>query len=279
MFLHTFYPHPVLVNLGFLTFYWYGFFIALAIFLGYLLSQKLFKYYHLPLDTLPVIIFYLVTSGLLGARLWHIINSFHYYLVHPGQIFQIWQGGLAIHGAVLGSGLALYYCARHYKINFLLLADIFIVPLALGQALGRWGNYFNQELYGLPSTFPWSIPIDLAHRLPGYENFNFFHPLFLYESLWCLILFALFFYLHSLRRGEQGKNLWPKIFYQPGLIFSAYLIFYSIERFLIGFWRIDPQSSWLDLRLDQWLSLVLILSGISLASWLASKHQTKNNLS
>ncbi len=269
MFWHTAYPQPVLFKLGALTFYWYGLFIALAVWLGYLVTQKLFKHYNLPLGELPAIIFYLVISGIVGARLWHVINSFSYYSAHPSQIIQIWQGGLAIHGAVLGSALALYYYARRFKINFWLLADILVVPLALGQALGRWGNYFNQELYGQPSNSPWSVPIDVAHRLPGYESFTFFQPLFLYESLWCLILFIGLFYLHFLRTKQTSKTLRPKIFQQFGSLLALYLIFYSVERFLIGFWRIDPQFNWLSLRLDQWLSLLFILLGFILIIYLS----------
>ncbi len=276
MFLHAFHPHPVLFVLGPLTFYWYGLFIALAVFGGYLISQKIFKRYQLPLENLPAIIFYLVISGIIGARLWHVINSFNYYLSYPWQVFQIWQGGLAIHGAVLGSALALYYCARRYQINFWLLADIFVTPLVLGQALGRWGNYFNQELYGQPTASLWSVPIDLAHRLPGYENFNFFQPLFLYESAWCLILFIFLLSLHFLRTDKQPANsLWLRLLRQPGLLLSFYLIFYSLERFLIGFWRIDPQYSWLNLRLDQWLSILLAILGLWLLRHLFFKTVDK----
>ncbi len=260
-FLHNFYPSPDLGKCCGLVFHWYGLLIALSLYLGYFVAARLFKYYRYDLNRLPAVTLILTASGIIGARLWHVAVSWPYYYAHPFDIVAVWRGGLAIHGAVVAGLLALYYSSRRFSLNFWRLADIFVVPLALGQALGRWGNYFNQELYGRPTDSLWSLPIDLAHRLTGYEAFHFFQPLFLYESAWCLTLFIFLFYLHYLNHSRPARQtLWKR----PGNIAALYLILYSLERFFIGFWRIDPQFAWLGLRLDQWLSLILILLGASL---------------
>ncbi len=255
---------PILYDFGPISIHWYGFLISLSIIIGYLLGQKLFRRYQLPGQLFFDLVFYLVIFGLLGGRLWHVLSELSYYQKFPLAIFQIWQGGLAIHGTIIAGIAVLYfYYRRHHQalhnISWQILLDIFSPLIVLGQAIGRFGNYFNQELYGQPTNLPWAIPIDAAHRLPGWENFSFFHPIFLYESLWCFLIFILLIFLHRRRLSNsyEPTTLQP---YQSGLIFFLYLISYSLGRFLIGFLRIDPQASWLSLRLDQWVSAVLILA-------------------
>ncbi|PIP75656.1 prolipoprotein diacylglyceryl transferase, partial [Candidatus Kuenenbacteria bacterium CG22_combo_CG10-13_8_21_14_all_39_9] len=199
-----------------------------------------------------------------------------YYQQNPVDIFKIWQGGLAIHGALIAGILVIYFFK---KINRLLLLDIFAPLVALGLALGRWGNYFNQELYGRPTDLPWGIPINLFNRLPDYQSFEFFQPIFLYESLWCLLLFGLLIYFHNLRfrKSPVQKSivtlLHCYIVKNYGAIFFIFLILYSLERFLIGFLRVDPQASWFALRLDQWVSLLLIIIPVVLFIFLRKKQK------
>jgi phosphatidylglycerol:prolipoprotein diacylglycerol transferase len=287
MFLHYFHPQPLFFSLGPFQIHWYGFLIMLAVLISFFIALYLFKKYKLPVDQLYNLFFYLIIFGILGARLWHVLSEFGFYKHHLLDIFKIWNGGLAIHGAILGGAIVILFFNKK-----LLLLDIFAPLIALGLVFGRWGNYFNQELYGPPTTSAWGIPIDMAHRLPGFKSFQFFQPIFLYESLWCLLLFAFLIYLHQIRI----KNLRPitndsqqiasnlkktkivsrqsSVVSQSGFIFLSFLILYSIERFLIGFLRIDPQLNWLGLRLDQWVSLSLIIISVVLLIVMHKKYKT-----
>ena len=179
---------------------------------------------------------YLLIGGILGARLWHIFTpspstgvTTGWYLTHPLDALAIWKGGLGIPGAVIGGLIALYFYARKTGINFAEWTDIASPSLALGQAVGRWGNFFNQELYGAPTNLPWKIFIDPTHRLPDYLDVEYYHPLFLYESIWNIMnMFLLLWisrrYAASLKRGD---------------IFLTYLIVYPIGRFFLDFLRLD----------------------------------------
>ena len=203
MFVHTYHPGPILLNFNFFQIRWYGFFIVLAIMVNFFIAQCLFKKYKLSADLLYDLGFYLLLFGLVGARLWHVLSEFDYYWQYPLDIFKIWQGGLAIHGAMFGGIITILFYVRRRKMkNFLILLDIFVPLLTLGQAIGRWGNYFNQELYGRPTNLPWGIPIDSANRLLGWGNFDYFQPVFLYESLWCLLMFIFLIVLHLVRIKE-----------------------------------------------------------------------------
>lgn len=269
MFLNTFHPSSVLFNIGPFQIYWYGFLISLAVLIGLFIARRLFRQYKLSVELLYDLIFYLIIFSVIGARLWDILYLPEYYLSNPIEILKIWQGGLAIHGVIVAGSLTIYFYSRIKKMNFLLLLDIFAPLIALGQAIGRWGNYFNQELYGIPTNLAWAIPIDLAHRTIGYQTFEFFHPIFFYESLWCLLLFILLMWLHVTSNQFAFKF--------PGTIIALYLIIYSIQRFLIGFIRIDPMTSWLNLRLDQWLSLLLIILGVIIYFFVTKRSKKSLN--
>jgi phosphatidylglycerol:prolipoprotein diacylglycerol transferase len=148
-------------------------------------------------DALP----WVVIGGIIGARLWHIFTppasmveqgiTTKYYLTHPLDAIAIWKGGVGIPGGIIGGALALLIFNRKTKTSFLQWADIIAPGLALAQAIGRWGNFINQEVYGAPSTLPWAITIDAAHRLPAFREFETYHPLFLYESLLNLLNMAI----------------------------------------------------------------------------------------
>lgn len=209
-------------------------------------------------DMLP----WLLIAGIIGARIWHVftppasmlIDGKNPYLIHPWDALKIWNGGLGIPGAVMGGALALLIYCRVKKISFLTWVDIIAPGLALAQGIGRWGNFVNQEVYGLPSNLPWAIYIDPAHRLPGYENVAYYHPTFLYESLWDLLNMTLLLVLahkfaNKLRAGD---------------LFLIYLAFYSFGRFWLEFVRID-YSPVAGLNINQTLMAVIFaLSIISL---------------
>ncbi len=182
---------------------------------------------------------WVLAGGIIGARLWHIFTpppssiavgkTTAFYLTHPLDAIAIWEGGLGIPGAVIGGGLALWWFARRRKENFARWADITAPAIALGQAIGRWGNFVNQELYGAPTDLPWGIPIDEQHRVAGFEAFSRFHPLFLYESIWNLGNMAFLLWL--------GRRYPDRL--RDGDLFLIYLVVYPLGRFLLEFLRLD----------------------------------------
>lgn len=263
MFLHTFHPKPLIFQIGFLKIHWYGLIIAIAILVGLLVTIKLNKKYKEKnilifknKDQIFDLCFYLIIFGLLGARIYEFFLFLPFYLQNPIEILKIWNGGLSIHGAIFGGLLALIFFTKKHKIDLGLSIDLLAPVVALGHAIGRWGNYFNQELFGLPTKLSWAIPIDLINRPTAFKEFNFFHPTFLYESLLNLILFIILIFLHhkrlqKLNRGEIKLN-------KKGNIFLIYLIAYSLIRFSLEFIKIDQTPFALGLRWPQVISLVLI---------------------
>jgi phosphatidylglycerol:prolipoprotein diacylglycerol transferase len=188
------------------------------------------------------ILIWVVLGGIVGARIWHILTpqpslvaagiTTQYYLTHPLDAIAVWNGGLGIPGAVAGGVLTLYLLCRSRKQNFLAWLDVMAPAIALGQAIGRWGNFVNQELYGAPSDLPWAITIDPAHRLPEFADVAKYHPIFLYESLWSLatVLFLVWVgrvYKKTLKLGD---------------IFLIYLITYPTIRILLDFLRLDASE-------------------------------------
>lgn len=185
------------------------------------------------------LLIYLIVGGVVGARVWHILTpppssveqgiTTLYYLTHPLDALAIWKGGLGIPGAVIGGAVVLFFYSRRHGLDFAEWADIASPSLALGQAIGRWGNFFNQELYGAPTNLPWKLYIDPAHRLTGFESVEYYHPLFAYESL--LSLANVFFLMWVTRRFEARLK--------PGDVFLIYLLGYPVIRFLLDFLRLD----------------------------------------
>lgn len=189
-------------------------------------------------DAMP----WLLIAGIIGARIWHILTppasmvavglTTKYYLTHPLDMLAIWNGGLGIPGAVMGGVVALYLFARKREVSFPIMLDVISPGLILAQAIGRWGNFINQELYGAPSDLPWAITIDPIYRLPDYADVARYHPLFLYESLLNLAIMGVLLWV-----GSRFKD-WLK----DGDIFLMYLIGYPVVRFSLEFLRLDPSN-------------------------------------
>jgi phosphatidylglycerol:prolipoprotein diacylglycerol transferase len=215
---------------------------------------------------------YLLIGGIIGARIWHILTpppssgvTAAWYLSHPLDALAVWKGGLGIPGAVIGGAIVLYFYSRKYKLSFAEWADIASPSLALGQAIGRWGNFFNQELYGAPTDLPWRIYVDPDHRLPGYLEAEYYHPLFLYESLWNLgnLIFLLWI---SRRFAERLK---------PGDLFLVYLIVYPVGRFLLDFLRLDA-SLVAGININQTIMAVIAVCS-SLALYIRHRAPSPSN--
>ena len=265
-FLHTFNPESVLISFGFIDIYWYGLFIALSILSAFFITIKLAGCYKIKKEIIIDLAFYLVIGGIIGARIYYVFLEFNYFLNNPFDIIKIWQGGLAIHGAIF-SGLAIIWLfAKKHKFNFWLLSSIIAPGLALSQAIGRWGNYFNQELFGRPTDLSFGIPINLANRPIEYINSNFFHPAFLYESIGNLLIFFILIFIHywiikhnKFRRATVSPQRTVAINKYYLLPISIYLILYSILRFVMEFIRVDAVYTILGLRFPQIVSLLVII--------------------
>ena len=213
---------------------WYSFLIAGGLLAGAWIASIEAKGWGEWADHVYNIVILALPLSLIGARAYHVVDKWgEIYSNDPARVFLINEGGIAIYGAVAGSILAVFIYTKWKKLKFSRWLDIGAPGLILGQAIGRWGNFFNQETYGMPSDLPWAITIDPLKRILGYEGFEKFHPLFLYESLLNLIAFGLMMYA---RRRFQARLY-------PGDIALLYGVFYgavrlSLENLRIGNWTI-----------------------------------------
>lgn len=213
-------PDPIAFQIGPLLIRWYGILMSTAIALGALLAYREADKQGIDPEQIINLVIVAAPLGFLGARLYYVLFSdLAYYLANPGEILAVWHGGLAFHGALIGGLLGGYLVVRHYKLDFWQLADIVAPSLIIGQAIGRWGNFFNQEAYGGVTDLPWAIYIA--------SEGNYHHPTFLYESIWNLAVFSFLLWLR--RRG----------FVRKGDVFAAYLGLYSLGRLFIEQLRTD----------------------------------------
>jgi len=266
-------PGPLVFQLGPFALRWYGLLIALAVLSGLALATRLGKARGIDpaliADLLPV----LVLGAVLGARTYYVLLEWHQYAGNWAEAFAIWHGGIAIHGALLGGSIATVLYCRWRKHAFWPLLDVLVPAVALGQAIGRWGNFFNSEAFGLPTDLPWKLFIPLGNRPLAFLNASTFHPTFLYESLWNLGVFALLLLL--VRQAQRGRLTLP-----AGALSCVYLMTYSTGRLWIEGLRLDPLCLFSQppfcaggLRMAQVVSLLLIvLGGIGLW-WLYRRHR------
>ena len=266
-------PGPLLFQLGPFSLRWYGLLIAVAVLLGLLLATRLGKQRGIDpaliADLLPI----LVLAAVIGARLYYVTFEWRQYQLNWLDALAIWRGGIAIHGALIGGTLAVILYSRWRRIAFWNLLDVLLPSVALGQAIGRWGNFFNSEAFGLPTDLPWKLTIPYANRPVEFLDQSTFHPTFLYESLWNLGVLVVLLVLFE--RGVRGKINLP-----VGAISCFYLVAYSLGRFWIEGLRIDPlclmgTPPYCDggLRMAQLVSQVLIgLGGLGLY-WLYVRRQ------
>lgn len=247
-------------TLGPLPIRWYGILIASALIIGVTLSQNLAKKRNINPELIGDLSIWLVLGAIPAARLYYVVFQWSEYAQNLGKIFAIWEGGIAIHGAILGGAIAAIIFAKVRHSSFWQLADVVAPSLILGQAIGRWGNFFNSEAFGSPTDLPWKLYIPRDRRPLDLINYEYFHPTFLYESLWNLGVFALLIFLFA--RGLQGK-----LKLKPGTLFLVYFATYSLGRFWIEGLRTDSlMLGWL--RMAQVVSLMGIVFGLAGLWWL-----------
>ena len=261
------YPDPIAFSIGTLEIRWYGILIALALLIGIVVSYFIAKYRGEKQDETINFAPFAVIFGIIGARLLHVVVNWSYYSGHLSYIFAFRRGGLAIQGVMLGGILALVVFCKVRKLDFWKWTDIMSPALLLGQAIGRWGNYFNQEAFGMPTSLPWGIYIDPINRPPSYSNAEFFHPTFLYESIANLILFVLLLLILRLYNKRPGK-------FPNGLVFATYLGVYAIYRSIIEYYRIDS-SFVLGVKVVYILDGITIIAVLIIINYLVKKFREK----
>ena len=233
----------------------YALSIIAGIVLGWWMTSRRWRARGGTPETLDGILVWAVLAGIVGARIYHVITDAELYF-GPGRTwyraFYIWEGGLGIWGAVAGGALVAWWRCRGAHISFAALADIVAPGLLVAQAIGRIGNYFNQELYGRPTTLPWGLEIDVAHRLIGFETYATYHPTFLYELLWCLLGAVVLLVVERAFRLGRGK------------LFAAYIVWYTLGRFWIESLRIDTVNTIGGFRLNSYTSLIVFVAGLVL---------------
>ena len=250
-----------------MTLHLYGLLIGLGIVLGLLAAQKAqkklgqanSKYLQVNLEQLWL---WLFLPALVGARFYHAIDYWVFYSQNPVQVFYVWQGGLAIYGAILGGLLGLLAYTEVKKKEQLLIytLDLLALALPLAQAMGRLGNFFNQELYGRPTSLPWGIYINPENRISQFLQSNYFHPLFAYEAILNLVLFGFLWWQVDKKR-------------KAGFWTGVYLIGYGVIRFGLEYMRIEPWQL-VFLTTAQWFSLLFIIAGIFILLK-PSRHQAQ----
>jgi prolipoprotein diacylglyceryl transferase len=244
---------PFIFRLGALQPRWYGLLLACGVLLAGAMARRQFRRRGIDPDLAYSIAVWTVPFGLVGARLYHVITDWSaFWPHHMSQVPAIWQGGLGIWGAVLGGMLGTWIACRRAKLAFWTVADCIAPGLILAQALGRWGNYANQELYGHPSSLPWAVKIDPIHRYAPYQADKTFQPMFLYESLWdaaaCLVL--LWF----------TRRYWRRV--PKGTIFALYVVLYCAVRLPLETMKIDPADHVLGQRINVWVAAVALITGL-----------------
>ena len=241
-----------ILSIGNFHIYWYSVLIATGIIIGLYLLMKEAGKQNISKDTVIDIAFYTIIWGIIGARIYYVIFNIKPYLSNPLSILYVWEGGLAIYGGIIGGLITLTYQTKKKNIALGKLTDMIVPSLILAQAIGRWGNFFNQEAHGGIVSLEFLKKIHIPNFIIKgmYINGNYYHPTFFYESLWCLLGFILLVIIRRLLKNSKD-----------GTLTFTYLIWYGIGRFFIEGLRTD--SLYLGIfRISQIVSIVIIIIGI-----------------
>ena len=253
-------PSPdsnVIVELGPLRLRWYGTLLALAVLLAGWMTQREFRRRALDPEQVYTVAAWCVPGGIIGARLYHVITDWDRFSDDLASIPALWEGGLGMFGVIVGGATGALIAARRIGVPFGTVFDSIAPGLIAAQAIGRLGNWFNQELFGRPTDLPWALEIDPEHRPARYAAEETFHPTFLYESLWNVVVCVALLLI--------ARRLWRRL--RPGVVFACYLVGYSIGRFPIEGIRVDPAHEWLGLRLNQYVFAVVFVAAVAFLAW------------
>lgn len=252
-------PSISIFQLGPVTIHIYALCLIAGIIAAWMIGSRRWLARGGTMDSFETVLLWAIPIGIVGARIYHVLTHLGDYFGPAAEKhwWAIWEGGIAIYGAIGAGALAAWVVARHRKIAFAALADSLAPGIAVGQALGRFGNWFNQELYGLPTTLPWGLEIDPQYRVPGYESYATFHPTFLYESVWNLLV--------------AGTLLWAdrKFTLGRGKVFALYIALYGFGRIFTESLRTDySYDVFGPLRFNAAMAMLICLAGVALLIWL-----------
>lgn len=252
--------NPIAIDLGAIQIHWYGLIIGFGVLLGLIIALRESERRGLDKEVFTDMILFAVPIAIISARIYYVIFQWDYYSQNPGDIIKIWNGGIAIHGALIGSVLTAVIFAKVKKVSFWKLADIAAPSLLLGQAIGRWGNFMNQEAHGREVTRAFLENLHLPEFIVNqmYINGTYYHPTFLYESVWNIIGVIILLLLRkvNLRRGE---------------LFLTYVLWYSFGRYFIEGLRTDSLMLTDSLRIAQVISIVLGAAAVALILYRRSR--------
>lgn len=243
--------NPILFQIGPIVIYWYSLMIFIALFVGGSLALKECKKWKIEEDTIIDMFFYLIPISIIGARLYFVLFHYSYYSKNLLDIIKIWEGGLAIHGGMIAGLAWIVYYTKKYKINTIRMLDIIVTSLIIGQAIGRWGNFMNQEAYGSVTT----LGVLKGLHIPKFIingmliGGKYHHPTFLYESIWCIIGFVLLIVWRNRKYTKLGSTT------------ALYLIWYGIGRFLIESLRTDSLMLG-NFKMAQIVSIIMVVLGV-----------------
>lgn len=256
---------PILYDFGIIRIYWYSFFIFLGLFIGGYLVLRESRKFGVAENFMINLFFYLIPISLIGARIYYVAFNWIYFKDDLLSIVKVWEGGLAIHGGILFGLLWIIFYTKKYKTRTLLILDFTVVGLIIGQAIGRWGNFFNSEAYGgvvsLSFLNKWKIPEFIIDGM--YIGGQYHHPTFLYESLWCLLGFIVILIYKHYKYVKIGQ------------ITSFYLIWYGIGRYFIEGLRTDSLM-FMDYKMAQVTSVGMVIVGFIMIIVLNRGSKFKN---
>ena len=243
----------ILIKIGILEIRWYSILMLISFIIGYYLVIKRAKKQNMSTTFITDLVFYIIIFSILGARVYYCLFNLDYYSKNLLDVFKIWEGGLAIHGGIIAGIFTIYFYSRKKEITLLQLLDVFAPALVLGQAIGRWGNFFNMEAYGPQTTLVELQKLGIPNFIIDgmYIDGIYHHPTFLYESIGCLIIFIILLLIRNIKNIKLGQ------------ITSIYLILYGIIRFFIEKLRQDSLMLF-NLKVAQLVSMLMILVGVYL---------------
>ena len=250
-------PSPSSGNIG--PFHAYGLMIALGVVVAVVVGERRWKARGGDPKDIGDIALWVVLAGVIGARVYHLFTGYDWQTGGITGTVEIWKGGLSIWGAVIGGGLALLIFTKVKHRDTLGILDAVAPAVLLAQAIGRFGNYFNQELFGGPTKLPWGLEIDPAHRPAGYARFATFHPTFLYEALWCVLCFGLIVLVERRFRVRKGQSV------------ALYVALYCAGRFVFENIRIDKATAIFGVRFNAFVAAILCVAGAVWFVYLAKR--------
>ena len=240
-------------EIGPVSIYWYSIMIVFGMFVAFFVANREIKRLNLNKEFFVNLVFYIILFGILGARVYYVLFNLEYYLSYPSEIIKIWHGGLAIHGGILAGILVVIFYCKKYNVNILKVLDICAVSLIIAQAIGRWGNFFNQEAYGMVTSKATLETLQLPNFIINgmFINGEYYHPTFLYESIWNFIGFIIMLFFRRRRYNKIGQ------------VTSFYMIWYSLGRLFIEQMRMDSLMLG-PIKAAQLISLIFIIIGVFL---------------